>query len=519
MLIVRAKNSFGGTENNSFLDNAYRNMITFPSTGPQPAYRVIATSQGSECGNAIFTPYAELATFQGKFFLGMIQVVRHSIKCEIAVNSLPANGESRRITKLKVWFDYRILGAIQVNVPLIDYSINSPSGLLPWDSAPGGTANVRDQAPELPNVNWAWVYFEMVVNPQLAGDFCFVPTVSALDITNASTSTALSSKYSGGLSPKNPARVANFIAQENFTGTGGSTISNESHIRFTPRNAQWLYNEMENPQGNRLNCSATCPIDFGNTIVLGPGNVCQSNTVYTVPGIGAASVNWTVDLNLITPVSGQGTNSFVVKQKLSSGFGFVRAAFTDQCSSAQQVQNTVWVGSYNSADYPVTGPTSLCEYADGYYNTKTLTAATSYQWFWPPEWTYVNGQNTPYLTVRPGNNAYTSGSVGVRVGNACGQGGSPSTMSTSIVRCGYYSIALSPNPATEELTVEIIEDDNSKKGNIEKIHVLDQNGNPIKEFTVQARKVSIDVRDLAKGTYFLKLTIENEVSTARVLIE
>lgn len=60
LLVHRATNASGGFEANTFINGAYRNMIDFGTSGPQPTYSVVAASQGSQCARSLFAPYSEL---------------------------------------------------------------------------------------------------------------------------------------------------------------------------------------------------------------------------------------------------------------------------------------------------------------------------------------------------------------------------------------------------------------------------------------------------------------------------
>jgi hypothetical protein len=525
LLVVRAKDDHGNYEYNSFLDNEYRNMITFSSSGPQPTYRFIATSLGSECGTGSLAPQTEILRVNASYMFDLMQyVARHKVRCEIIVNALPAQGQSKRITYLKVWFEYKILTFININVPLINFSANSPSNALFWDGAPGGTQNARQQAGDsFPSINWMWGVFELTFIPQFAGDFCFVPTASALDISNI-TGSALTSSYSGGISPVNQARAANFIAQEAVS----TTQFNQTHIRFTPRNAEWLFNEMEPTQGiaNTLNCSATCPINFANTLVLGPNTVCISNATFTVPAASNFNVNWTIDTNLMSYVSGQGTNNFITKQKSLNGYGFVRADFTDPCGTPQQVQNTVRVGGYGSGDFPISGPTSACKNTLVGYSTNTLLGATNYVWGWGPDWTLSSGQGTPGLVVRTGN----SGAVVVKVANACSDGGSPAILYTTTFTCGYAA-TYSPNPADSQLTIQSIdESENESTINVEEkeskkqnkkvfaVRLFDSSNQLKRTGNTESGTLTLDVKDLPEGKYILHIETSDNLFTEQIVI-
>jgi hypothetical protein len=262
LLIVRA-GYFGANYTNTFLDGEYRTMITFTGTGPQPTYQIKATSLGSECGVATLAPSTELLRISGNFFISpAFFISRTSWNTEVIVNALPNFGPSQRVSKLRIWINFRLLYFISFDLDLTNKERNSPANTLPWDGAPGGTQNIRRQAgAAVPTINYSLgPFFNLSLGATYAGDFCFVPTASALDVTTLDQQ-ALTKVYGGGISPTNPARVNNFIAQERVS----STTYSESHPRFTPRNAQWIFNEMQSIT-NTLNCPSFCNIDYGASV-------------------------------------------------------------------------------------------------------------------------------------------------------------------------------------------------------------------------------------------------------------
>ncbi len=91
MLILRGVyNNLGlSSQNNTFLDNEYRTMITFPPNA-QPPYRMVATSDEAECGTPVLAPNAPLINISGNFFYSPLPfIVRTKWKTEISVNALP----------------------------------------------------------------------------------------------------------------------------------------------------------------------------------------------------------------------------------------------------------------------------------------------------------------------------------------------------------------------------------------------------------------------------------------------
>jgi len=113
-------------------------------------------------------------------------------------------------------------------------------------------------------------------------------------------------------------------------------------------------------------------------------------------------------------------------------------------------------GPYSSSDYPISGPSSAQCNTYVYYSIPQLEGVTTTNWTWPSQFTYVSGQGTRYLALRAGR---TGGTIGVGVNNNCGPCGSYATKYTSVYGSCGYSFLIYPNPASDELTVELTENE------------------------------------------------------------
>lgn len=523
LLILRGT-GFGSFANNVFLDHEYRNMITFNAVDPQPAYRIVATSLGSECGTGSLSPYTQLANINGNFFLSPIPwIFRNNFKAQITINALPDFGQSRQIDYIRFWSNYRILSLININTTIFSVSANSPANTLPWDGAPGGTQNIASQAGgQFPTVHFKFLWFlQANLSSSFAGDFCFVPTVSALDIASISSS-SLSAHYVGGISPGNISRTSNFIAQEQFS-SGGQSYYNQTHPIFTPRNAEWIYDEMQGI-GNTLNCSSACQPN--NVTISGdfPPNSCVGTVAtFSIPEFGGtATYNWSVTPNMqIT--GGQGTTVATIKV-LGGGSGTINLGVSTDCGTTNVPGKNMRAGGYSSSDYPVTGPSSSCPNQTVYFSTNTLPGATNYNWFWPTDWNYISGQGTPNLTLRTSSN---SGMVGVRVANNCDQGGSPGTKYVQVLNCGMSQYVIFPNPASNQLNIAIKGQSalksNAIPGNnlIYEISLFDKFGSLIQNFKYPAgiSGVSLNLANVKDGLYILQIDNGKEKSSSEVIVQ
>jgi hypothetical protein len=134
-------------------------------------------------------------------------------------------------------------------------------------------------------------------------------------------------------------------------------------------------------------------------------------------------------------------------------------------------------------------------------------AATNYSWFWPGDWTYVSGQGTNSLALRTGN---ASGSVGVRVANACDAGGSPGTIYVQVNNYGFV-MQTAPNPTVGDLTITTDQTTFSNPGHvipnkIYKLEVIDVFGNIKNKFSYSSGETNIKIKlsTLISGTYVIR---------------
>ena len=343
LLLLYAEDGTGTTTTDGFLTGDYRNTITFPTGGPQPPYRFVAVSLGSQCGTGSLAPYSELLRIEGGFFLRPGSFQQAGYRMNSVTNALPAYGAAQRVANLRLYTTYGIIGLPIITRTLFSQTFMAPANVPGWDGVAGGTRSVQAFLPI--NIGTTpltdhW-FFGFDKNVQAAADFCFVPTVSALDINDINAST-LAGKYVGGLASSSFSRAANFMAQPTIAGQ-----ANYQHPFFLGRQAHWLFNEMEAiTTSTPLNCSNECPVSLPLTI-NGPTAVCPGGkSPFSVAGLPAgATVAWQATGGA-TP-SGGNSPTFTVTAPASVGTSFQVTATVRLSCSTQTLSKQVSV-AYSS---------------------------------------------------------------------------------------------------------------------------------------------------------------------------
>jgi hypothetical protein len=298
-LLARVIDDNGTVAYNSFLDGPYRNMISFEGTGITPPYRFVATSNGSQCGVPLASPYSQLASInaEGLAVLFGLRLWTGGVT-NIDMKSLPNIGQTDRILDFNLKLKVKFLGFNLLKLSM-EIQKDAPGNLLLLDGLAGGTRGLGSNIPlvyqNLPAASGGanWFIFAYSYNysaPSVAPSFTFIPTTSALDITNFN---AVNVPYSVAITGLNGSRAANYIAQEQITlAAPVGVTSNVTHTDFYARTCRWLYEEMQNiPQ--TVNCEDYCS---NNNLysITGTRLVC-SNATYTIPNLPPGSiVNWSL---------------------------------------------------------------------------------------------------------------------------------------------------------------------------------------------------------------------------------
>ncbi len=229
-------------EDNTFIDGPYKTMVDFADLGGTPATfpPIVATSDGSQCGRPQNTPPHQELTRNDRSYLLNPFILAYGIQSEAIANALPAYGTQDRIAHLRLWFTLRIIW-LHLDVTLLNRNYTSPANTLPYETLPGGSTNLSEQYDLIEN---SFYFTSFNYTTLYNGDLCFVPSYSALDVPTVSTATAYAKYISNATDNPSKPRVARYIAQE---GNSAGTLFNLPHLRFTARNSEWIFKEMQRP--------------------------------------------------------------------------------------------------------------------------------------------------------------------------------------------------------------------------------------------------------------------------------
>lgn len=262
------------------------------------------------------------------------------------------------------------------------------------------------------------------------------------------------------------------------------------------------------------------PID---NIITGPAVVCNSNTTFTVQNPDNVPITWVVSGN-IDIISGQGTNSLVVKQKqTNNGAGSLQPTLVYCNNNIVVPQTNVWVGKpyLSSLTYDGQLPPNSCSM--GFYQTFTggdhvLTAIAQgatgnpsliLNTFGSP---YVhgdaNGNNFNFNTNSKHLNAFEF-TISSNFNNACGSASS----------CTYFTnwaslISPFPNPSESEFMLQLGGEDNLKN-----IAVYNSTQEQVFTTATTEKELKIGTRQLPDGMYVVKIIIKDKILTYRLQIK
>lgn len=537
---------------NTFLNNVYRPMVTFLPGDPTPSYKFIATASGSECGVQIFAPGTTLVSVNSAPLFYRPYIFRPPLlSISVNIKALPQQSAgAQNILSINTWASIRIFySLINMNVLIQNVNSFSPSGELPWDGMPGGTREIRNEldgenidifpfTAAVPiSLGFGWV---QSLSYSAVEDFCFVPITSSLDITTVSYD-ALTGKYVGGISPGNPSRAANFIAQEGpfIPQGGGIAVYNNGHRFYTARNAEWMFKEMENMTPNDLNCSSSC--QPSGLEVSGAGVLCNNPESYSVSNTPAgSSVTWSVSPGGIAALTQ--VNNTATLTTLSAGTVTLTASipFCDGTviRSKQVLVNAGGTNNLSVIRY-MSSQNCVTPYAyDPSVNTFVIsnfgggTMPVEIQNVYGGL-VYNNGAYSPSVTVTtpifhlmqdPGIQA-ASIDIQLRVTNTCGWT-NWETISIPVCEQGMFMFSVSPNPASGQLTVTLESSQaETAKTNSQKDPVIYRLYNfnmtsVVKtwQFDTNQTKRTLNIEGIKPGQYVLLVTKGQQRQTKQVII-
>ncbi|MDO7887508.1 T9SS type A sorting domain-containing protein [Hymenobacter cheonanensis] len=512
---------------NTFIDGPYRQMINYAAP-----YRIVAVSQGSQCGVGLFPPYSELvrastSTFNGVlgYIIQTFLPIRAGFGGEVVLNALPDGGQSARVAGLYLYLQIRILRVIPVNVTLTRQNFSCPTGLLPLDGAPGSTEPFAGGPNVITGSTPAWLGPLFSFQFALHSRFSFVSPASALDIADF-TLPALSAKYINNITSFSTTSTNSFIAQEQ-TNLFGNTDFNVPHLTFTARNGEFIFDQMQNnlKHAEQIACSAECSAVAAT--ISGPTQLCPGATgTYTISNLPAGvQVRWSVSSSgVVSPTSGTG-NTFTVQAPAGAdGNTTIQATLVSTAGGCELPlaglplrvgASFVGIGIYGGC-----GGLPATFTADG------LNIGTNFRWT-------IDGRaqsqfdNQAQITYTLSSTA-ASTQVGVTVAGICpGAGTLAATYNVAIEHgagCANEltapqpaqpTVSIYPNPAHESVYVHLENVDTARHTTV---RLFDSQGRLALELSSKGEAtIKVKVNKLLPGLYFVHVLRGSDVLTRQQL--
>ncbi len=514
---------------NSFIDGVYKSMVDFTpanpnntSGTPQPAYQIVANSDGSQCGLGSGAPLGVQLSSADTFTYNWLKPLNYmpgfTLGVRGAAYGLPAYGQQALISRMRVYIEYRIsLGpcpfcvTIPIRFNLLNENATSPPNTLPYETLPGGTTNLATESGDCANQTFPVSLF--LTSSLYNGPICFVPTYSALDVATVAPTTAFA-KYVNNMTD-NPSvpRVARYIAQAN--PTNAATAYNLNHLTFAPRNSEWIYDQMENLPLASNYCSTEClPLTISSSLLPGQRLCTGSSITLSIPGLAAGTVvTWTTaPAGFFTTASGSGP-TFTTTAAVSGPDTGTITATIGPCNNTVSINVPVGTGEpsgryvvggfFSGSGTPLqtnnpAGPDKVNIIVDAPYNF-TFTA--------DPSSVSVSslggGQASFYMPAGGGGVTITATATNAPAG--CGVVGHWAFFPAP------YRMFVTPNPASTDLTVSVIDPagppappPTADPAPFD-ADLYNNFGKKVKTKRSERGKAVLDVRDLPEGLYVVRV--------------
>jgi hypothetical protein len=181
--------------------------------------------------------------------------------------------------------------------------------------------------------------------------------------------------------------------------------------------------------------------------IIGNSAICSANDyTYSLPVVSNATYYaWTVPANA-SVISGQGTNSVVIRFLSGYSNGIVSVVASNSCQSS--ISSTINVSLQSNSTIGAIGVVTgskngVCPGTIKTYSIPSVTNATNYVWTAPSNATITSGQGTNSIKVQFAA-GFTTGTLSVSANNAC--------VSTNTVSISIRSIPATPGTITGPVT-------------------------------------------------------------------
>lgn len=463
-------------------------------------------------------------------------------------------------------FHKKILWLINSSVTLTSSTLKTQAGMMPIDGATGGIIDLENYMEKMPNDfrpfikqtkfsfiprgsslalnDWNTNYTANLQGVDLFStgktEFEYVsmsPTIAEPHVTfDASKQFVINQLADNPISPN--------TFQSVFCGNQNVSLSNPQSLPLNwnvsdnmfgisaPTNTSAIISSAPTARSAILTISSTNTyplrkrlISTCNLSISGPSTICSQAT-YTIANLPAgATVQWSTDNDKLQLISGQGTAS-VMFSKNGEGQSIIRSNIIIGSTNIT-LQQIVWIGT-PSTPIDILGPSRYLV-NDVYDITAITDSSTGYL-----EWKLggrlsgayiISGQGSDVVTIAMGNEAGPL-TISVRAINDCGV----SSFRTigAMVLDGYGIESISPNPATDIVTIELEEETPDNQAlSIQRVNKTPSQGVTqiqlwsatalIRTYKTDQSVYQISVSDLAAGMYFVRVIKDGKTYTQKLI--
>lgn len=357
-----------------------------------------------------------------------------------------------------------------------------------------------------------WLFFR--VPPEENGKFYTLKTRKNSIYNDADTKLTLYSVTG------NPGEWVLGAALTTDSGSGGNNYAVVSQTLSTGTYAVKVENETLSQFGDYSIGMYNCA-DPELVHVTGPDNICNSGSFgFTVHGIPSGiGVVWTKSSSVdFVSISGS-TYSVVGNASASSGWVSAKT-----CNGTIVATKSFSIGVVPNNQLSVTGDQFACPGEQVEYRAAQAPQGYTYDWHYPTSngWQFVDGDNNINLTLIAGTQ---SAAISYSLVSSCGTSTASTPFWTTVNSC-FGRMAVYPNPATEELTVELPDDgDGTESKKIRKnrdsdVVLYDKEQREVYKTKMNGqRSVRIPLHNLPDGTYYIGVVNKEAIERRQIVIK
>ncbi len=445
-----------------------------------------------------------------QFPLSLITTSRN-LNFDFQAWAAPTSGTSL-IFKGDVSMKRQLLWLLNTTSYIMKCHVNSVSGMLPLDNAPGSKYDLSLFGVNIDSVNsqlhaqlGSWI--NATLHQQ---QFCFVPTVSSIPVSNPQQN--LRTSLCDSIACLLPAAIADYFAPQ----------ENEIHVSYTNDNSNWILQR----QAPNFNCSLICA---SNLSISGDDNVCATSNNYTIPNLPAgATVAWSDAPAYATINSPDAIQTTLTK--VSNGLTTLTATITNTCNATPvtltkqiYVGTPIISGTYNSPTNSEEPLVPIPHWNLTQFNAACIAFVTNIAVPSGATATWTGSVDPGVTWSQSGKDVFCNftavgqiATLSVSITNSCGTSSASYRFKcTTANSCGITpmiavgsGISLSPNPANNTLQVSLNgTTGKAEKRNISQIDIFDKLGNRILRYKYGQNQMTanLDISTLNPDVYMIKV--------------